>query len=375
VQVAGHRQKHASVWQQTTMHLCFLSQVPEEASAVYSILAIIENMRQFCLPCVPCIFAPFQQVAEEASAVYNVLAIIENMIEVRPDIAEQVVAKTKLLKWLLARLRPRETDSNKQYASEILAILVQQSDANKRKMGASNGIDAVLQAIAPYRNRDPETTEEEELVENLFDVLASCLLLEDNKAVFVEAEGVELLLLILKGKRAARTSALKCLDFATTRCPPACDRTVDQQGLKTLFAIFMGKLKVKRKDESAAGEEEERTVSIIASLLNQCTKQASWEGRVGVGLGYQRPLAAQQGQSCASLGCLTDHRIPAPPRRGASIVAPRCAWCTQRAVAPRPRGRQVCGSALPSCCFVHPTIHTFRFLLCSRATTASPPSL
>ncbi|PRW61313.1 beta-catenin 1 [Chlorella sorokiniana] len=215
-----------------------------------------------------------EKVAEEASAVYNVLAIIENMIEVRPDIAEQVVAKTKLLKWLLARLRPRETDSNKQYASEILAILVQQSDSNKRKMGASNGIDAVLQAIAPYRNRDPETTEEEELVENLFDVLASCLLLEDNKAVFVEAEGVELLLLILKGKRAARTSALKCLDFATTRCPPACDRTVDQQGLKTLFAIFMGKLKVKRKDESAAGEEEERTVSIIASLLNQCTKQS-----------------------------------------------------------------------------------------------------
>lgn len=113
------------------------------------------------------------QVAEEASAVYNVLAIIENLIEVKPAIAEQVVEKTKvreiapavaalsisngrqcsrrslrclcvavhspqstakhnspllqLLKWLLARLRPRETDSNKQYASEILAILVQQS--------------------------------------------------------------------------------------------------------------------------------------------------------------------------------------------------------------------------------------------------------
>lgn len=33
----------------------------------------------------------------------------------------------QLLRWLLARLRPRETDSNKQYASEILAILVQQS--------------------------------------------------------------------------------------------------------------------------------------------------------------------------------------------------------------------------------------------------------
>ncbi|KAL4421715.1 hypothetical protein ABPG77_002331 [Micractinium sp. CCAP 211/92] len=215
-----------------------------------------------------------EKVPAEAAAVYNILAILENMAEVKPEVAELALEKTKLLKWLLARLRPREVDSNKQYASEILAILVQQSDANKRKMGSTNGIDAVLQAIAPYRNRDPETTEEEEFVENLFDVVASCLLLEENKAVFVEAEGVELLLLILKGKRAARTSALKCLDFATTRCAPACDRVVDQQGLKTLFAIFMGKLKVKRKDESAAAEEEERTVSIIASLLLNCSKQS-----------------------------------------------------------------------------------------------------
>lgn len=37
------------------------------------------------------------------------------------------VPSDQLLKWLLARLRPREVDSNKQYASEILAILVQQS--------------------------------------------------------------------------------------------------------------------------------------------------------------------------------------------------------------------------------------------------------
>lgn len=38
----------------------------------------------------------FPQVPEEASAVYNVLAIIENMIEVKPAIAEQVVEKTKV---------------------------------------------------------------------------------------------------------------------------------------------------------------------------------------------------------------------------------------------------------------------------------------
>lgn len=40
-----------------------------------------------------------------------------------------------------------------------------------------------------------------------------------------------------------------------------------------LHRWFCCSLQVKKKDESAAGEEEERTVSIIASLLNQCTKQ------------------------------------------------------------------------------------------------------
>ena len=36
-----------------------------------------------------------------------------------------LMERTKLLRWLLARVRPREFDSNKQYAAEVLAILVQ----------------------------------------------------------------------------------------------------------------------------------------------------------------------------------------------------------------------------------------------------------
>ncbi len=43
------------------------------------------------------------QVPEEASAVYNVLAIIENMIEVKPAVAEQAVEKTKVrIEWKCA---------------------------------------------------------------------------------------------------------------------------------------------------------------------------------------------------------------------------------------------------------------------------------
>ncbi len=37
------------------------------------------------------------------------------------------------MKWLLGRIRPREFDSNKQQASELLAILVQGSEKNQKK--------------------------------------------------------------------------------------------------------------------------------------------------------------------------------------------------------------------------------------------------
>ena len=36
-----------------------------------------------------------EKVPEEASAVYNVLSIIENIIEVKPEVAELVLEKTK----------------------------------------------------------------------------------------------------------------------------------------------------------------------------------------------------------------------------------------------------------------------------------------
>jgi beta-catenin-like protein 1 len=64
-------------------------------------------------------------VEEEAKAVFNCLTTFQNMVEVEPQVAEQLVDKTRLLKWLLTRIRPREFDSNKLEASELLAILVQ----------------------------------------------------------------------------------------------------------------------------------------------------------------------------------------------------------------------------------------------------------
>lgn len=178
---------------------------------------------------------------DEMAAVYNTLATVENMIEVEPKVAEMICEKTRVLKWLLGKLKVREFDSNKQYAAEILSILLQNSEANQKKLGQMNGVDVVLQAVAMYKSKDPKSGDEEEMVENLFDCLCCLLMPLENKERFVKAEGVELMIIIIKQKKLAYGSAIRALDFAMTNYPPACERFVDVLGLKTAFAAFMGK--------------------------------------------------------------------------------------------------------------------------------------
>ena len=181
---------------------------------------------------------------DEMAAVYSTLSTVENLVEVKPAVAEMVCERTKLLKWLLGKIKVREFDSNKQYASEILAILLQNSTANQRRVGQMNGVDVVLQAVAMYKSKDPKSLDEEEMVENLFDCLCCLLMPLENKERFVKAEGVELMIIIMKQKKSAYGSAIRALDFAMTKYPPACERFVDVLGLKTAFAAFMGKVRV-----------------------------------------------------------------------------------------------------------------------------------
>uniref|UniRef100_A0A7C9E8Z9 Beta-catenin-like protein 1 N-terminal domain-containing protein n=1 Tax=Opuntia streptacantha TaxID=393608 RepID=A0A7C9E8Z9_OPUST len=176
---------------------------------------------------------------DEAAAVHSTLATIENLIEVKPAVAEIVCEKTKLLRWLLGKIKVREFDANKQYASEILAILLQNSSANQKRLGQMNGVDVMLQAVAMYKSKDPKSSEEEEMLENLFDCLCCLLMPLENKERFVKAEGVELMIIIMKQKKLAYGSAIRALDFAMTKYPPACERFVDVLGLKTAFAAFM----------------------------------------------------------------------------------------------------------------------------------------
>ena len=254
---------------------------------------------------------------DESTAVYQVLSILENLVDLNPEGLfgrdSVVSARTagpagtasslesdwvNILEYLAKNRLPTkrvEVDSNAQYASEILAIILQSAGGRLRKRFVEElgGVDVALRALAGYRTVPPETPEQIEYLENMFDVLCALLMEREAKEAFIAGEGVELMVLFLKGRTAARTAALKCLDFATTRYGKAALKCLDfattrygkaagvcvEKGLLgLLFAVFMGRSSVKgtakggkrrrEREEAATREEEEvRCVSILSNLF------------------------------------------------------------------------------------------------------------
>ncbi|RKU46708.1 hypothetical protein DL546_009018 [Coniochaeta pulveracea] len=185
--------------------------------------------------------------ADEADreGVYHVMEVVENLCS-RTETASVVGKNEGLVKWLLGRVQKSEktVSQNKQYAAEILAILVQASPENRRKLAEMDAVDAFLQLAAAYRKRDPEKgSEEEEFMADSFEVL-TCLSDEpEGKAKLIEAEGVELCLIMLKEGKMSKKPSLRLLDHAVggNGGAQACQKVVEEGGLKTLFTMFMKK--------------------------------------------------------------------------------------------------------------------------------------
>lgn len=177
--------------------------------------------------------------------------------------AEKIGQQSRLLKWLLLRIQNKEKviGQNKQYAAEILAILLQSSTENRKRATKHEAIDTILQLLSVYRIKDPvRDSDEEEYVENLFDCLV-CLTDEDEaKEEFVNAEGIELCLIMLREGKFSKPRALRVLDHTLggQGGGAACERFVEAIGLKTVFGAFM-----KKQDK----EPMEHLLGIFASLL------------------------------------------------------------------------------------------------------------
>jgi beta-catenin-like protein 1 len=235
-------------------------------------------------------FSRFDETdSADASGVYHSLSVIENLLS-QPSNTDVIGKETTLLKWLLERVQKTEkpTTQNKQYASEIISILTQSSRPNRVHIAEANGVDIFLTNLAPYRRDDPEKdSDEEEYMENMFNSLSSIVEEPVGKAKFLEAEGVELCLLLVRDGKTSKSRSLKVLDHACGYAEDApakpqtngssskaevsddpspnsamtvCEKLVESRGLKPLFSTFM---KTKKHDP----EQTEHILGIFASLL------------------------------------------------------------------------------------------------------------
>ena len=162
-------------------------------------------------------------------------------------ISDKIGQETTVFTWLLERLKVRESPvgQNKQYAAEILAILLQSSPSNRKRLTELDGVDLLLQLLSAYRKRDPaKGTDEEEYVENLFDSLTCIVDEAEGKQKFVEAEGVELCLIMLREGLMSKPRALRLLDhsLAGPYGGAVCEALIEAAGLKTVFGMFMKKV-------------------------------------------------------------------------------------------------------------------------------------
>ena len=137
-----------------------------------------------------------------------------------------------------------------------------------------SGLDEnVSLQLAYYKRHDPNVSEEVEMMENLFDSLCSLLLEVENRDRFLKGEGLQLMNLMLREKKKSRAGALKVLSHALAgpEGKDNCVKFVDILGLRTLFPLFMKTPSRNKRAGVSSEEHEERTISIMASILKNVT--------------------------------------------------------------------------------------------------------
>ncbi|KLJ07869.1 hypothetical protein EMPG_16651 [Blastomyces silverae] len=198
----------------------------------------------------------------DRAGVYHVMSVLENLASQLP-VSEKIGQDPDMIPWLKSRILKKEKSvtQNKQYAAEILAILVQSSAKNRQRLIENNLVDVSLQLLSVYRKLDPEKdSDEEEYVENLFNCL-TCLVDEDEgKAKFIDAEGVELAKIMLREGKMSKPRALRVLSHAVggTGGASVCERLIEAALLGTIFGMFM-----KNQDHQST----EHLLGIFSSLL------------------------------------------------------------------------------------------------------------
>lgn len=226
----------------------------------------------------------------DQESISNIVACVDNLIEsTETDLVEQIVTRTKLMKWLFYRLNIGreslkrlniEIDGILASAADLLAGLLQISE-KARELLNEKDIESLMMLLSQFRNQTHNDEDVIETLESLCSALCSAMLDRNNKFFFTQLEGIELSLLLLKTKhKTVRRSAVQLLDFALTRNTPGCERLVQSSGgLGIAFSIFSGKMKYVMSSDSEASITS-RGVNIVFSLFQGLPPNSKERDRV-----------------------------------------------------------------------------------------------
>lgn len=135
---------------------------------------------------------------DEKQGVYNIISVVDNLVQINPSIADKIANNDFFVPWLVKRIGDNGFDSVRQYSSEILEILSQSSPKVCEVLGKLNAIDSMLLILSRYRKKDPSDSDETEMAENIFNSLCLLLTTPEGKVQFLQSEGFELMLLMIK---------------------------------------------------------------------------------------------------------------------------------------------------------------------------------
>lgn len=149
-----------------------------------------------------------EEKTEEKEGVFKVLGILENLFEIRPQAVREVSLDSSLLTWISLKVIPSQGaaylleqafNDNILYATEILSILMQESEAQQKfhSLGLNPQFVNFLRTLLEL----PDTRYPADYVEailNLFDTACLAVMDTNNQTDFAEAEGIDVMLKLLK---------------------------------------------------------------------------------------------------------------------------------------------------------------------------------
>ena len=131
---------------------------------------IVQNLQRFALnPATSDSSNADDALEQDSQGIFHTFTIIENLSEIDEEYLLTLCKSTDILTYLSKYVLQPTFDSNKQYACEILSILLQ-AHGQIRKAFMSlklaeprqcdNGVEILLHAIAMYRKKDPQHLDE-----------------------------------------------------------------------------------------------------------------------------------------------------------------------------------------------------------------------